>query len=237
MYPVEVRYFFPDDDDAEGRTTSPVELAARRRWLVRESARGDILVFMPTEQDIRETCELLGDAISRKTRILPLLRPAQRRGAASGVRRHRGRKIIVATNVAETSITIPGIRYVVDTGWRAFPSIPRSRTTALPVVPISRSSADQRRDAAGGWKTGSASVSTPRRTTQPAPVHPAGDPALQPGRGHPAHDCLKLGDIADFPFIDRPAEKAFATDSTCWSSWKPSSRHGPFARQGSRHTG
>jgi ATP-dependent helicase HrpA len=124
------------------------ELVARR-------TRGDILIFMPTEQDIRETCETMNGRRFPRTAILPLFARLsageQRKVFASTA----GRKIIVATNVAETSITIPGIKYVVDTGLaRISQYVPRSRTTSLPVVPISRSSADQRKGRCGRVENG-----------------------------------------------------------------------------------
>ena len=145
------------DFDAEGNDVTHVEAAVSAvDDLVRESARGDILVFMPTEQDIRETCEMLTGRGWPRTEIMPLyarLSAADQRRvfAATGAR-----KIIVATNVAETSITIPGIRYVVDTGLARIPRYsPRTRTTALPVAPIARSSADQRMGRCGRMADGS----------------------------------------------------------------------------------
>ncbi len=146
MYPVEVRYR-PIANEADGGAEETyVEAAVSAvTALARESARGDVLVFMPTEQDIRETCELLAARQLAKTEILPLyarLAAGDQRRVFAGT---GARKIIVATNVAETSITIPGIRYVVDTGLARIPRYsPRTRTTALPVAAVARSSADQR---------------------------------------------------------------------------------------------
>ena len=156
LFPVETRYFCPDAAPEEKEERTPVELAAQAvDRLVKSRARGDILIFMPTEQDIRETCETLGGRNYPRTVILPLF---ARLGAADQRRvfaSTAARKIIVATNVAETSITIPGIRYVVDTGLaRISQYVPRSRTTSLPVVPISRSSADQRQGRCGRVENG-----------------------------------------------------------------------------------
>jgi ATP-dependent RNA helicase HrpA len=211
LFPVETRYFCPDAAPEEKEERTPVELAAQAvDRLVKTRARGDILIFMPTEQDIRETCETLGGRNYPRTVILPLF---ARLGAADQRKvfaSTAARKIIVATNVAETSITIPGIRYVVDTGLaRISQYVPRSRTTSLPVVPISRSSADQRQGRCGRVENGVCIRLYPEEDYLNRPLF------TQPEilRSNLAEVilrmiALKLGDVADFPFIDRPAEKS-----------------------------
>lgn len=211
LYPVETRYFSPGDALEEKEERTPVELAAGAvDRLVKKRTRGDILIFMPTEQDIRETCETLGGRNYPRTVILPLfarLGTGEQRKVFAGT---SARKIIVATNVAETSITIPGIRYVVDTGLaRISQYVPRSRTTSLPVVPISRSSADQRKGRCGRVENGVCIRLYPEEDYLNRPLF------TQPEilRSNLAEVilrmiALKLGDIADFPFIDRPAEKS-----------------------------
>jgi ATP-dependent helicase HrpA len=211
MFPVETRYYFPDTAPEEKEERTPVELAAQAvDRLVKTHARGDILIFMPTEQDIRETCETLGGRNYPRTVVLPLF---ARLGAADQRKvfaSTAARKIIVATNVAETSITIPGIRYVVDTGLaRISQYVPRSRTTSLPVVPISRSSADQRKGRCGRVENGVCIRLYPEEDYLNRPLF------TQPEilRSNLAEVilrmiALKLGDVADFPFIDRPAEKS-----------------------------
>ena len=212
LYPVETRYFAAgadDPDDDEERT--PVELAAQAiDQLSRDHSRGDILVFMPTEQDIRETCETLEGRGYPRTLILPLfarLSPAEQKRVFAST---AARKIIVATNVAETSITIPGIKYVVDTGLaRISQYVPRSRTTSLPVVPISRSSADQRKGRCGRVQNGVCIrlFSEEDYLNRPLFTQPEilranlADVILR-------MISLKLGDVDKFPFIDRPAEKS-----------------------------
>ncbi len=110
MYPVDVRYQAAESKKAEKNEVTHVDLAAQAvRQLAAESSRGDILVFMPTEQDIRETCELLEGSKFKKTRILPLYARLTAAEQARVFAHSSQRKIIVATNVAETSITIPGI--------------------------------------------------------------------------------------------------------------------------------
>lgn len=211
LYPVETRYFYPDADPQDKEDRTPVELAATAvDELVARRTRGDILIFMPTEQDIRETCETLGGRHMARSVILPLfarLSTGEQRKVFAGT---AARKIIVATNVAETSITIPGIKYVVDTGLaRISQYVPRSRTTSLPVVPISRSSADQRKGRCGRVANG---VCIRLYTEEDYANRPL---FTQPEilRSNLAEVilrmiALKLGNIADFPFIDRPAEKS-----------------------------
>ena len=149
-FPVEVRYEEGGDDEG-----SLAERASRAvDQLVRKDSRGDVLIFMPTEQDIRECCEILGGKQPHAL-ILPLYArlsssDQKRVFASSG-----SRKIIVSTNVAETSLTIPGIKYVVDTGQaRLAQYYPSTGTFALPVVPVSRSSADQRKGRCGRVENG-----------------------------------------------------------------------------------
>ena len=120
-----------------------------------ESSRGDILTFLPTEQDIRETCDMLMGRKLKRVQIMPLFARLSASEQQSVFKHSKDRKIIVATNIAETSITIPGIRYVVDTGLaRISQYTPRSRITSLPVVPISQSSADQRKGRCGRMENG-----------------------------------------------------------------------------------
>jgi len=123
--------------------------------LVERRERGDILIFMPTEQDIRETCALLAGRFQEGFSILPLFSRLTIAEQQRVFRSSTVRKIIVATNIAETSITLPNIRFVIDTGLvRISQYNPRSRTAGLPVRPISRSSADQRKGRCGRVQNG-----------------------------------------------------------------------------------
>ncbi|MDM8525765.1 ATP-dependent RNA helicase HrpA [Desulfococcaceae bacterium HSG8] len=210
MYPVEVRYS-PSGDDEQSYTETAVNTVY---GLCRERGRGDILVFMPTEQDIRETCEMLdGKFKENKTgpdaNILPLyarLSGAEQSKVFSNI---PGRKVIVSTNVAETSVTIPGIRYVVDTGFARISQYqPGSRTTALPIVPISKSSADQRKGRCGRMENGVCVRLFPEEDFDARQLFTP--PEIL--RSNLAEVILRmialnLGDISDFPFIDMPALK------------------------------
>jgi ATP-dependent helicase HrpA len=167
---------------------------------------------MPTEQDIREACEMIAGASPPGTLVLPLF--ARLTAAEQGRVFHptTGRKIVVATNVAETSLTIPGITFVVDTGLARIPRYsPRTRTTAMPVAPVSRSSADQRKGRCGRVAKGVCirlySEEDYLRRPQYTP------PEIL--RANLAEVILRmlalnLGDVTAFPFIDPPDPKSIA---------------------------
>ncbi|MGD9054266.1 MAG: ATP-dependent RNA helicase HrpA, partial [Desulfobacterales bacterium] len=211
MYPVDVRYEKPESKKGQRNEVTHVERAAQAvRQLVTGSSRGDILVFMPTEQDIRDTCELIEGSKFKNTWILPLYARLTAAEQARVFARSPKRKIIVATNVAETSITIPGIKFVVDSGLARISSYsPRTRTTSLPVVPISRSSADQRKGRCGRVQNGICVRLFAEKDYRSRPLYTR--PEIL--RANLAEVilrmiALRLGDIGDFPFIDRPDSKS-----------------------------
>jgi ATP-dependent helicase HrpA len=210
MYPVTIHYR-PLDETGDEDAASHVEAAvAAVDEIQRRGPFGDVLVFMPTEQDIRDTAELLEARRYRGALILPLF---ARLSAADQMRVFApaaGRKIIVATNVAETSLTIPGIRYVVDTGLaRVARYSPRTRTTALPVVPVSRASCDQRAGRCGRVADGICFRLYSQTDYEGRPRFTAPE-ILRTNLAEAVLRmiALNLGDIADFPFIDRPADKS-----------------------------
>jgi ATP-dependent helicase HrpA len=210
-YPVEVWYRPLDAADGdEGEATLVDQAVAAVDFLKGAGERGDILVFMPTESDIRETVQRLEERGYPHTRVFPLFG----RMAATDQERifepHAGEKIVVATNVAETSVTIPGIRTVIDTGLARLPQYnARSRTQLLPVVPISQASADQRKGRCGRVAAGLCLRLYPQEDYLARPRHtPA---AIQ--RANLAEVilrmlALKLGDIQEFPFLDPPSPAA-----------------------------
>ena len=211
MYPVDVQYIVPETGPSPNGDLTHVELAVQSVVRVlTQSHAGDMLVFMPTEQDIRETCELLEAQTPSGTRVLPLF--ARLTGAEQSrvFARLSGRKIIVATNVAETSLTIPGIKYVIDSGLARISSYsPRTRTTSLPVVPVSRSSCDQRKGRCGRVQNG---VCLRLYSEDDYQARPQFTPP-EIIRANLAEVILrmislKLGDVSDFPFIDRPDVKS-----------------------------
>src|SRR5688572_6411922 len=159
LWPVEIRYAPIGSSAAteeERDDLSHIEAAVHAvEDALIESDSGDILVFMPTERDIRETRDLLEGSLGNGVEVLGLYGrlPAaeQQRIFAPGGRR----RVVVATNVAETSLTIPRIRYVIDAGLaRMSRYSPRTRTKRLPVEAISQSSANQRAGRAGRVQAG-----------------------------------------------------------------------------------
>jgi len=209
-YPVEVEYLPIDPDLEEAGDITYVDMAVKAVDGLREKKRyGDVLVFMPTEEDILETCERLEGHRYPGTTILPLFArlPASEQGRVYAV---SGSKIVVATNVAETSLTIPGIRYVIDTGLaRISQYLPRTRTTSLPISPISQSSADQRKGRCGRVQHGVCIRLYSEENFASRP--PFTLPEIQ--RANLAEVILrmlflKLGHPSTFPFLDPPAERS-----------------------------
>ncbi len=207
MYPVEVQYVPPEKDPSPNGDLTHVEMAVQAvKRVLKQSRTGDLLVFMPTEQDIRETCELLDAHAPEGTRVMPLFARLTAAEQSRVFARLAGRKIIVATNVAETSITIPGIRYVIDSGLaRISRYSPRTRSTSLPVVPVSRSSCDQRKGRCGRVQNG---VCLRLYSEDDFKARPQFTPP-EIIRANLAEVILrmislKLGEVSDFPFIDRP---------------------------------
>ncbi len=211
MYPVEVRYAPPDEQaEARGEVTYIDAAVNAVERLLEESPLGDVLVFMPTERDIRETCERLEERRGGREEIVPLFgRLAagdQQRVFAPGPRR----RVVVATNIAETSLTVPRIRYVVDTGLaRVSRYSPGTRTHRLPVEPVSQSSANQRKGRCGRVAEGvcvrlysEADFASRRPFTEP-----------EIRRCDLAEVILRLkarglGEVETFPFPEPPAPAA-----------------------------
>lgn len=208
-FPVEVRYRPPMGDDDEQRGYDMVQgIVDAVDELCREG-QGDILVFLSGERDIRDVSEALRKHHPPKTEILPLLArqsaTEQNRVFKTGVHR----RIVLATNVAETSLTVPGIRYVVDPGYARISRYSvRNKVQRLPIEKVSQSSANQRsgrcgRVAAGvairlydedDFKNRSAFTDPEVLRTNLASV------ILQMA-------ALRLGEPAKFPFINPPPDK------------------------------
>jgi ATP-dependent helicase HrpA len=116
-YPVSVKYRPLDPElEEQGETTYVDAAVLAAQEICRSGPFGDILVFMPTEQDILETCERLEGRALKNITVLPLFARLPGAQQSKVFTPAKGRKIVVSTNVAETSLTIPGIKYVVDTG-------------------------------------------------------------------------------------------------------------------------
>ncbi|ERP30889.1 ATP-dependent RNA helicase HrpA [Chitinivibrio alkaliphilus] len=144
MYPVEILYDPPEEEqDYIQKTLAAVDAISA------EDMHGDILIFMPTERDIREVCEKLAGR-QQNSSVLPLFARLGKKEQNRIFTRSSRRKIIGATNIAETSLTIPGISFVVDTGLaRINRYSPSLRTNRLPVEQISKAEANQRAGRSG----------------------------------------------------------------------------------------
>ncbi|MEY4488036.1 MAG: hypothetical protein RIQ79_544, partial [Verrucomicrobiota bacterium] len=173
------------------------------------SSGGDILVFMPAERDIRECCEIL-EGRHRQAEVIPLFGRLSQAEQQRIFAESRRRKIIVATNIAETSLTLPGIRFVVDTGLaRVSRYVPAARTRRLPIEEVAQSSCDQRKGRAGRVAAG---VCVRLYSEEDYNERPRfAQPEIQ--RANLADVILRmkafgLGDIERFPFINMPAVKS-----------------------------
>ena len=213
MFPVEVRYW-PLDEllQDRGDYTYLDAAASAVEEIVRASRQGDLLVFLPSERDIRETRERLEGRKLRGVEILPLFglltAGEQQRVFAPGDRR----RVVLATNIAETSLTIPRIRYVVDTGLARLSRYnPRTHTQRLPIEPIAQSSARQREGRCGRVADGVCIRLYSEQDFLSRPEYT--QPEIQ--RANLAEVILrmihlKLGAIEAFPFIDPPTKAAIA---------------------------
>lgn len=217
-YPVEIRYRpivedLPADDD-EDVVTTPVVAELRDQvdaicdavTELRALGPGDILVFLSGEREIRDTAEALEALKLRHTEILPLyarLSAAEQHRVFTG---HTGSRIVLATNVAETSITVPGIRYVIDPGTaRISRYSARTKVQRLPIEPVSQASANQRSGRCGRVGPGVCIRLYSETDFNARPEFT--DPEIL--RTNLASVILQmahadLGDIASFPFVEPP---------------------------------
>ncbi len=150
-YPVDVVYMPPHRGDEDHEVAPDMETAVLEA--VDEAAArgpGDVLVFLPGEREIRESAEALRKHHPPGVEILPLYARLSPDEQMRVFEKHAQRRIVLSTNVAETSLTVPGIRYVVDTGLaRVKRFSPRTKVTRLPIEAISQASANQRKGRAG----------------------------------------------------------------------------------------
>jgi ATP-dependent helicase HrpA len=124
---------------------------------------GDILIFMSGEREIRDTADALNKLDLRHTEVLPLYARLSNSEQNRVFQPHSGRRIVLATNVAETSLTVPGIKYVIDPGTARISRYSyRTKVQRLPIEPVSQASANQRKGAAAAFSKGSVFVSIPK---------------------------------------------------------------------------
>ncbi|MCP3974015.1 MAG: ATP-dependent RNA helicase HrpA [bacterium] len=204
-YPVEIRYrplVDPDGGEPKDQTDGIVEAVTE---LCAEGS-GDILVFCSGEREIRDAAEALRNLELRHTEVLPLF------GRLSSGEQHRvfaahtGRRVVVATNVAETSLTVPGVRYVVDAGTARISRFSRrTKVQRLPIEAVSQASADQRAGRCGRLGPGVCIrlyalddyLGRPEFTDPEILRTNLASVILQMA-------AIGLGDISDFPFLEPP---------------------------------
>jgi ATP-dependent helicase HrpA len=210
LYPVEVRYR-PPQPDAGGE----IELDEALVDAVDECARagaGDVLVFLPGEREIREAAEALRKHHPPHTEILPLYARLSAPEQERVFKPHSGRRIVLATNVAETSLTVPGIRFVVDPGLARVKRYSyRNKFEQLQVERISQAAAQQRAGRCGRVAAGVCirlydEEDFARRAafTEPEVLRASLAAVILRMKS------LALGAVEEFPFVDPPAPKAIA---------------------------
>ncbi|WP_374473672.1 ATP-dependent RNA helicase HrpA [Arenimonas sp.] len=212
-YPVEVRYRAGGHEEGEGEALPLAEaIVGAADEITRTDPQGDILVFLPGEREIRDAHAALNRRKYRATEVIPLYARLSVRDQDKVFNPGPGRRIVLATNVAETSLTVPRIRYVIDPGLaRVKRYSPRGKLDRLHIEPISQASADQRKGRCGRVAAGVCYrlyaeddfAARPRYT----------DPEIL--RASLAGVILRmlslgLGRVEDFPFIDPPDPRAVA---------------------------
>ncbi|HTB68210.1 MAG TPA: ATP-dependent RNA helicase HrpA, partial [Steroidobacteraceae bacterium] len=208
-YPVEVRYrplAAPDEDAAELSLPQGIVEAVRELAGAQVEPRGDILVFLPGEKHIREAALALQRARLPRLEVMPLFARLTAQQQQRIFEAHSTRRVILATNVAETSLTVPQVRHVIDSGLARISRYSvRTKVQRLPLEPVSQASANQRRGRCGREAPGicirlySQEDFAAREQFTPPEIL----------RTHLASVLLQmaasqLGDPEDFPFLDPP---------------------------------
>ena len=216
-YPVETRYapldldtteLKNDDSQVDGIIKTIKEISAAEK----KSARhlGDVLVFLSSEREIRDTAAALRKQKLPDTEVLPLYARLRHSEQVKIFKSHKGRRIVLATNVAETSLTVPGIRYVVDTGFARISRYSlQTKVQRLPIEAVSQASANQRKGRCGRLEDGICIRLYTEDNFNSRPLYT--DPEIK--RTNLASVILRmlylrLGDVEAFPFIEPPEPQA-----------------------------
>ncbi|WEH34363.1 ATP-dependent RNA helicase HrpA [Streptomyces sp. AM 4-1-1] len=205
-YPVEVRYRPLLEDESEDADRDQITAICEAVDELQAEGQGDILVFLSGEREIRDTADALNKRNLRLTEVLPLYARLSHAEQHRVFQRHTGRRVVLATNVAETSLTVPGIKYVIDPGTARISRYShRTKVQRLPIERISQASANQRKGRCGRTSDGICVrlYSEDDFLTRPEFT----DPEIL--RTNLASVILQmtaagLGDIEKFPFIDPP---------------------------------
>ena len=211
-YPVEVRYHPLGKNDSEDDKDLDEAIVDAVAELWRERAGGDVLVFLPGEREIREAAEALRKHHPKGAEILPLYARLSFEEQDRVFKSGGARRIVLATNVAETSLTVPGIHYVVDTGLARINRYSyRNKVEQLQIEKIARASADQRAGRCGRVAAGVAIRLYAEDDYAARPQYT--DPEIL--RSSLAHvilrmKALRIGDVEDFPFLEAPTSRMIA---------------------------
>jgi ATP-dependent helicase HrpA len=211
-FPVEMRWR-PFEETREHDLNDAISEAVDELWT--GNAAGDILVFLPGEREIREAADhlrkhLSHNAVTRGAEVLPLFSRLSQADQERVFDAHSGRRIVLATNVAETSLTVPGIRYVIDVGTARVKRYSlRSKVEQLMVEPISQAAANQRAGRCGRVANGICIRLYEEKDFNGRPRFT--DPEIL--RSSLAGVILRmkslhLGVVDDFPFIEAPSKRA-----------------------------
>ncbi len=211
-FPVEMRWR-PFEESREHDLNDAIAAAVDELWT--GHASGDILVFLPGEREIREANDhlrkhLTHSAVTRGAEVLPLFARLSQADQERVFESHNGRRIVLATNVAETSLTVPGIRYVIDVGTARVKRYSlRSKVEQLMVEPISQAAANQRAGRCGRVANGicirlydEKDFNSRPRFTDPEILRSSLAGVILRMKS------LHLGVVDDFPFIEAPSKRA-----------------------------
>ncbi|MGW4568134.1 ATP-dependent RNA helicase HrpA [Streptomyces sp. NPDC004561] len=205
-YPVEVRYRPLLEEDSEDADRDQITAITDAVEELMAEGQGDILVFLSGEREIRDTADALEKKKYRSTEVLPLYARLSHAEQHRVFQQHTGRRIVLATNVAETSLTVPGIKYVIDPGFARISRYShRTKVQRLPIEPVSQASANQRKGRCGRTSDGICVrlyseddfLTRPEFTDAEVLRTNLASVILQ-------MTAAGLGDIEKFPFIDPP---------------------------------
>ncbi|HIF9163751.1 TPA: ATP-dependent RNA helicase HrpA [Photobacterium damselae] len=204
-YPVDVRYR-PIVEDSDDTNRDQLEAIFDAVDELCDEGQGDILIFMNGEREIRDTADALEKRKLRDTEIVPLFARLSAGEQNRVFQPHTGRRIVLSTNVAETSLTVPGIKYVIDPGTARISRYSyRTKVQRLPIEPISQASANQRKGRCGRVQEGICIrlyseedfLSRPEFTDPEILRTNLASVILQ-------MTAIGLGDIQAFPFVEAP---------------------------------
>ena len=212
LYPVEIRWR-PFEESRDHDLGDAICDAVDELWRGPQAAgSGDVLVFLPGEREIRDAAEKLRKHHPPGVEVLPLFARLSQQQQDEVFAPHSARRIVLATNVAETSLTVPGIRFVIDAGTARVKRYSfRSKVEQLPIEPVSQASANQRAGRCGRVADGvcirlfdEADFAARPRFTDPEIVRSSLAGVIL------RMQALGLGSVEDFPFVEAPPRRAIA---------------------------